>query len=126
MRPKVNYLIYKFQWAFRLPLLYRILEGRIYIPGNNWGIRQMIIKNDIIYATVHKEGRVVALRDTDNDNRVDSVDVFADNLSLPHGIELYGDWIYIAQNDKIVRIKDIDGDGKPDSEKKIYWPSPHF
>lgn len=121
---ELNFL--KIPEDFKINLFAQNLGGpNPYIPGVNWGVRQLAVKpildnsnssnqKSIIYATIHKEGKVVALKDNDGDGRAESSQVFLENLSLPHGIEVYEDWIYVAENDKVSRAKDADSDGVSD------------
>jgi glucose/arabinose dehydrogenase len=41
----------------------------------------------------------------------DDVQVVAENINAPHGLEWLGDWLYVAENDKVTRLADTNGDG---------------
>jgi glucose/arabinose dehydrogenase len=127
---ELNYL--KIDKNFGIKVFAKDLGGpKVWVPGNNWGVRQMATKNNIIYTTLHKDGKVVALIDknTQSPNAQPSQveqKTFVENLSLPHGIEVYGDWIYIAENDKITRIKDSNGDGIAEGNREKILDLPPF
>jgi glucose/arabinose dehydrogenase len=120
---ELNYL--SLPAGFKIRVLADNLGGlKIWVPGNNWGVRQMAVKNNTIYTTLHKDGKVMALLDKGG-NGIEQK-TFLQNLSLPHGIEVYQDWIYIAENDKITRVKDADADGIADTERKKILDLPPF
>jgi glucose/arabinose dehydrogenase len=115
----------KIPQGFQLKVFAENLGGpNPYVPGVNWGVRQVVVKNNTVYATIHKEGKVVALIDKNKDGASDEKKVFLENLSLPHGIDIYQDWVYVAENNKVIRVKDADSDGAPDSapEKLLDLP----
>ena len=56
------------------------------------------------YLSLTREGRVVKLPDANGDGRADSVITVASGLNLPHGLAFRGDTLYIAENDKVVRL----------------------
>ena len=79
-------------------------------PGPNAGPRFMAFKNGILYLSVSKQGKVVALPDTNKDGKADEIVIVIDNLNNPHGLAFYEDWLYIAEEDKVIRIKDANND----------------
>lgn len=58
-------------------------------PGQNPGTRMMLLKDGVLFVTVPKMGRVVALPDRNNDKKSDETIIFIDNLNNPHGIDYY-------------------------------------
>ena len=53
-----------------------------------------------------RSGQVVLLdRDRDSDGRSDGRTVLLRDLNRPHGLELQGDWLYVAETDAIGRIR---------------------
>ncbi len=79
------------------------------LPGNP---RMMTFGPDgMIYTSLTRTGRIVRLPDVDQNGLADAVQVIAENLNAPHGLEWLGDWLYVAENDKITRLMDADGDG---------------
>ncbi|MBS3152160.1 PQQ-dependent sugar dehydrogenase [Candidatus Woesearchaeota archaeon] len=74
-------------------------------PGPNPGPRMMVMKDDTVLVTVPSQGKVFALEDKNKDSKVENTKVFIENLNNPHGIDFYEDWIYIAEEDKVIRVK---------------------
>lgn len=60
------------------------------------------------------KGDVWILSDTDGDSLPDSMQLFADGLSAPYGIQVDGDSILVAHKPEVLRLRDSDGDGKAD------------
>jgi len=77
-------------------------------PGQNPGPRMMLLKDGVLFVTVPKMGRVVALPDRNNDKKSDETIIFIDNLNNPHGIDYYEGWFYIAEENRVIRVKDND------------------
>ena len=51
-----------------------------------------------------REGRIVRLAaDRDGDGRSDGQSVVLSGLNRPHGLELYGQWLYVAETDAVGR-----------------------
>ena len=101
------------------------VSSRAY-PGPNAGPRFMAFKGDILFVSISKQGKVVALYDENKDNKADDIIVSIDNLNNPHGLVFYKDWLYIAEEDKVVRIKDTNNDliyEKETVEKLVDLPS---
>lgn len=62
-------------------------------------------RGDLI-ASQPRDGKVLLLRaDENQDGRSDETFVLMENLNRPHGLELHGEWLYIAESDAIGRIK---------------------
>ncbi|MCH7882977.1 PQQ-dependent sugar dehydrogenase [Patescibacteria group bacterium] len=61
--------------------------------------------NGIPYASITKQGLIVALRDKNNDGFAeDNLKVLA-GLRNPHGLAFWEDYLYVAEEDKIKRYK---------------------
>jgi len=102
---KINYII--------LPPNFEInifadldVTSRAY-PGPNAGPRFMAFKEGILFVSVSKQGKVVALPDKNKDGKTDKIITTFDNLNNPHGLAFYKDWLYIAEEDRVIRVKDI-------------------
>ena len=78
--------------------------------GPSPGPRMMMEKDDLLFVSIPNKGLVAALPDRDGDNVADEVQVFISNLDYPHGIDYYDGWFYIAEESRIIRVKDDDGD----------------
>ncbi|HZX11938.1 MAG TPA: PQQ-dependent sugar dehydrogenase [Candidatus Nanoarchaeia archaeon] len=97
----------------RMPLGFKIetfadnLGGSLVsTPGPNNGARLLALKDDTVFVTVSKQGKIYALEDKDKDAKVETMSVFLENLNNPHGIAFYQDWVYIAEEDRVMRIKE--------------------
>lgn len=63
--------------------------------------------------------RIVTLRDTDGDGRMDERTVFADSLVLPMGIMRWKEGLLVADAPDVLYLEDTDGDGRADLEQKV-------
>jgi len=52
-----------------------------------------------------RQGRVVALPDTDADGRADAVLTVAADLDLPHGLAFRDSWLYVAETGRVRRFR---------------------
>ena len=57
------------------------------------------------YLSLTRAGRVVKLPDANGDGRADTVITVAEGLNLPHGLAFRGETLYVAENDKVVRLR---------------------
>ncbi|HEX2172486.1 MAG TPA: PQQ-dependent sugar dehydrogenase [Dehalococcoidia bacterium] len=64
-----------------------------------------------LYVALFAAGRIVRLPDRDSDGRSDGAEEVAAGLSLPHSLAWLGDWLYVAEGDRIEALRDADGDG---------------
>ena len=85
-------------------------------PGPNSAPRMMLLKDDVLYVSLTRQGKVVALPDHNSDNKADETIVFIDNLNNPHGLDFYDGWFYIAEENRVIRIKDRNNDQLADRE----------
>lgn len=53
--------------------------------------------------------RLTLLRDADGDGTFETQGVFADGLNSPYGLALIGDWLFVANQDAVVRFDYTDG-----------------
>ena len=77
-------------------------------PGPNPGPRMMLLKDGVLLVSVTNMGRVVALFDRNGDKKADETKIFIDKLNNPHGIDYYDGWFYIAEENSVIRVKDLD------------------
>lgn len=75
-------------------------------PGPNPGPRMMLLKDNVLFVTITNQGRVVALPDRNGDGKADEAVTFIDKLNNPHGIDYYDGWFYIAEENRVIRIKE--------------------
>ncbi|MBI2108401.1 hypothetical protein HYT54_04705 [Candidatus Woesearchaeota archaeon] len=82
------------------------LGGSIFAyPGPNQGPRFMEFYNDVLFVSVPGSGKIFALPDGNKDGEADGKIVVMDKLNNPHGIAFYNDWMYVANEDSIIRVK---------------------
>ncbi|MCZ7392956.1 MAG: PQQ-dependent sugar dehydrogenase [Candidatus Methanoperedens sp.] len=77
-------------------------------PGTNPGPRMMLFKDNVLFVTIPSQGRVVALPARNGDNKADETITFIDGLNEPHGIDYYEGWFYIAEENRVIRVKSIE------------------
>ncbi|WP_342304262.1 PQQ-dependent sugar dehydrogenase [Methanolobus sp. ZRKC5] len=78
--------------------------------GPSPGPRMMMIKDGLLFVSIPNKGLIAVLPDRNGDNVADEVDVFISDLDHPHGIDYYDGWFYIAQESRVIRVRDDDGD----------------
>ncbi len=102
--------------GFRIDVYADNLDGNaVSYPGPNPGPRMMLLKDNVLYVSVPNRGKVVALPDRNNDKKADEMITFIDGLNNPHGIDFYNGWFYIAEESRVIRVKDDNGDLKADN-----------
>ncbi|MDG5489365.1 sorbosone dehydrogenase family protein [Sphingomonas sp. BGYR3] len=76
-------------------------------------------------AAVPSANRITLLRDSDGDGRVDLKTPFITGLNSPFGMQLVGDWFYVANNDALVRFRYTAGATRIDgpAEKVVDLPA---
>lgn len=113
--PVVNFLT--LPDGFVLEVFADELSGSsISVPGPNSGPRMMIERSGAVYVSVMRQGEVVVLHDADADAYVEKRTTFLEGLRNPHGLATDKGWVYIAEEDRVIRVKDSDGDHLPELE----------
>lgn len=64
-----------------------------------------------LYLSLTGAGEIVRLPDANQDGLADSTQVVADGLNQPHGLAWQGSWLYVAENDRVERLKSTTGGG---------------
>lgn len=67
-----------------------------------------------LYVSLPRAGRVLVLPDRNHDGVADTHGVFADRLNRPHGLAFDGRDLVVAENDRLVRLPDRNGDLRAD------------
>src|SRR4029078_5945396 len=62
-------------------------------------------------------GKVIMLRDTNGDGKMDTATVFADSLTLPTGVMRWKEGIIVTDAPNVYYMEDTTGDGKADIKK---------
>ncbi|MCX9010464.1 MAG: PQQ-dependent sugar dehydrogenase [Candidatus Methanoperedens sp.] len=97
--------------GFRIDVFAGDLDGSaVSYPGPNPGPRMMLLKDNILFVSVPNRGKVVALPDRNRDKKADEAITFIDKLNNPHGIDFYNGWFYIAEENRVIRVKDDNND----------------
>jgi len=97
--------------GFRIDVFAGDLDGSaVSYPGPNPGPRIMLLKDNVLFVSVPNRGKVVALPDRNRDKKADEAITFLDKLNNPHGIDFYNGWFYIAEENRVIRVKDDDND----------------
>jgi len=60
------------------------------------------------------QGHIWIAKDTDGNQLVDSLSLFAEGLSAPYGIQVDGESILVAHKPEVLRLRDSDSNGKAD------------
>lgn len=64
-----------------------------------------------VYVAERGAGRITRLPDANRDGLADAKEAVAEGLNRPHGLEWHAGSLYVAENDRISRLTDADGDG---------------
>ncbi len=89
--------------SIKLPPGFRISVFAQNVPG----ARSLSLGPKGIVFVGSRQGEVYALEDKDGDFRAEKVYTVARNLNFPNGVAYYKKHLYIAEIDKILRIKNI-------------------
>ena len=57
--------------------------------------------------------------DRNGDGLADASETVASGLYLPHGLEWRQGWLYVAENDRVERLRDGDGDGVLETKELV-------
>jgi glucose/arabinose dehydrogenase len=63
-----------------------------------------VAPNGDVFVVESYQGKVKLLRDTDGDKSADKTFLFADRFKLPYGIQIFKDWLYVANTNSVVRF----------------------
>jgi glucose/arabinose dehydrogenase len=93
----------------------RVVDERMHVPDgftvSIWaeGVRGARIlrfteAGDLLVSAPVQKSIVLLERDADGDGRADGQRVLLDDLSHPHGIDFYQDWLYVGETGAILRV----------------------
>ncbi len=92
--------------GFKIDVFADALGGSSFsYPGPNPGPRMMLWRDNVLFVTIPNAGKVIELPDKNRDKKADSVITFIDKLNNPHGIDYYDGWFYIAEENRVIRVK---------------------
>ena len=60
--------------------------------------------NGNLYVTTGRLNKVFKIKDTNHDGFADSIEIFKDGLNVPNGIAIHEDYIFIANQDNVLKI----------------------
>jgi len=101
--------------GFKIDVFADSLDGSsLSYPGPNPGPRMMMFKDNVLFVTIPNMGKVVALPDENKDKKADRVITFIDKLNNPHGIDYYNSWYYIAEENRVIRVKESENEMQAD------------
>ncbi len=59
---------------------------------------------DLLVSRPHSGDILLLRRDADGDGRPDAVETLVDGLKRPLGLDIAGDWLYVAESDRVTRV----------------------
>ncbi len=69
--------------------------------------------------TNERKGNVWAVVDKNRDGRADETIVFADGLGAPHSVAWRDGWLYVGESNRVIRLRDTNGDLKADQTEVV-------
>ncbi len=116
-------LIFKTNYGGNLPIQNLKLPDGFKVDVYAEGIvnaRSMCLSpSGTLYVSTRNEGNVYALKDLNNDFKIDTVITILKGLTLPNGVAYRNGDLYIAEVNRILLINDIDSKFSPDLEYKV-------
>lgn len=64
-----------------------------------------VAENGDVLLSEPRVGRVTLLRDDDGDGKADLIETFAEDLAAPHGLAVRGDFLYVADVERVWRYR---------------------
>ena len=75
--------------------------------------------DDALYLSLTGAGQIARLADADNDGLADEVQVVAGRLNRPHGLAWQDNWLYVAENDRVERLRSSGGEAVFDVKELV-------
>ncbi len=88
--------------------------------GPSIGPRFMEFYNDVLFVSLPNAGTVIALPDKNKDGKADEIIKVIDGLNKPHGIAFLDDYMYIANEDSVIKVK-LENNLKANISTKEYF-----
>ncbi len=84
-------------------------------PGPDPGPRMLLEKDGVVYVSIPNRELIAVLPDRDGNNEADEVGVFISGLNYPHGLDYSDGWFYIAEENRVIRVRDDDNNLRADA-----------
>jgi glucose/arabinose dehydrogenase len=88
--------------ALRVPDGFTI---NVFAEGLRHARKMAIAPNGDVFLAEGNGGQITVLRDADRDGVAERREVFATGLTRPFGLAFQGDWLYVGNNDAVVRFR---------------------
>ncbi|MBM3568333.1 MAG: sorbosone dehydrogenase family protein [Alphaproteobacteria bacterium] len=85
-------------------------EARLFAANLSHPRWLAVAPNGDVLLAESSAGKLTLLRDADGDGRPELVTSFVDGLARPHGMAFHGDWLYVADTERVWRIPYRAGD----------------
>lgn len=93
--------------------------ANVFVSGTP-GARFFAIRDDgVLFLSLSKEGKVIALPDANGDGVADRIVTVLSGLDYPHGLAFHGSWLYVAETTRVMRYRDLNGDYHPDLTQSV-------
>lgn len=90
------------------------------VPGPQAGPRMMLSTDDGVLVSMPFAGAVMRLYDKNRDGQAEERAVFLDGLNRPHGLARSGEWVYIAEENRVLRVRtNAEGNALPETVEHI-------
>lgn len=135
VQPKApsGFTVTKFAEDLRSPRWIHVLDNGdvLIVEANTEPKDEDEIKEALENGKIHSQhmgesaNRITVFRDSDGDGRYDQRSVFLDGLKQPFGMEVIGEWFYVANTDALMRYRYTSGDQKisGEGEKLLELPA---
>ena len=75
--------------------------------------------DNALYISLISSGEIIRLPDANQDGLADSTELAISGLNQPHGLEWQGDWLYVAENDRVERFHYTAASGQFDQRELV-------
>jgi glucose/arabinose dehydrogenase len=72
-----------------------------------------------LYVSLMSSGKIARLPDRNFDGLSDGTEIIAEGLNQPHGLEWHAGWLYVAEVDRVERLRDANMDGSFESRELV-------
>lgn len=91
--------------GFKIEIFASDLKKGLNLPGPNAGPRFMEFYRDVLFVSIPNSGTIIALPDRDKDGVADEIINVIDNLNRPHGIAFLNGFMFVANEDSIIKVR---------------------